>query len=98
MGRGFGKWQLRGMRFLFGVMKCSKIDYGNNRTTLWILIYSYIHVYLVNHWIIQFKWVNYSICELYLNKSIILKFVNEVLKPQNQRKRGIEKPKKQTEN
>ena len=36
--------------------------------------------------------------ELYLNKSIILKFVNEVLKPQNTRKIGIEKPKKQTEN
>ena len=39
--------------------------------------------------------MNYSICELYLNKSIILKFVNEVLNPQNPRKRGIEKPKKQ---
>ena len=34
----------------------------------------------------------------YINTSIILKFVNEVLKPQNLRKRGIEKPKKQIEN
>ena len=83
------------MRFLFGAMKCSKIDYGNDCTTLWILVYSYIHVFLVNDWIVQLKWVNYIMCELYLNKSVIYKFVDEVIKPQNQRKRGVEKPKKQ---
>ena len=51
VGGTVGKWQLRDVRFLFEMMKCSKIDCGRGYTTLWIY---------KSHWTVHFKWVNYS--------------------------------------
>lgn len=44
-------------------MKCSKIDYGTDCKILCT----------ENHWTVQFKCVNYVVCELYFNKLLPLK-------------------------
>ena len=52
----------RGTGFLCGVMTCSKIYCGDG----FIVLFEYTKI----HWIIYFEWMNYTVCELYLKKSV----------------------------
>ena len=36
LGEGNGEWLLLGMRFLFWMMKCAELRYGDGCTTLWM--------------------------------------------------------------
>lgn len=51
----------RGMGFLLGIKKCSKIYCGDGFIDPFEL-YQFIGVY--------FEWMNSMVCELYLNKSV----------------------------
>ena len=31
--------------------------------------------YTEDHWIVQFKWVNFMVCKLYLNKTVKIKYI-----------------------
>ena len=52
----------RGMGFLFGIKKCSKIYCGDGFMDL----FECTRI----HWIVYFEWINSMVCELYLNKSV----------------------------
>lgn len=56
------KWELKGMGFLFKVIKCSEIDGG---------MVAHHCEYYKNHRIEHFKWANYMKCELRINKVVI---------------------------
>ena len=60
---GNRKWWPKGARFLLGWRKCHKVDSDDGWTTLT----------LRSHWIIYFKCMNYTVCELHLNDTCLKK-------------------------
>lgn len=61
-GEENGEWLLMSIKFLWGRYKCAKIK-------LWLMVAQFCE-YAKNYWDTNFKWVNFMLCELYLNKAI----------------------------
>ena len=41
-------------------------------------MFAQIQKYTKNHWILYFKWVKFMVCDLYLNKAVIVKKINGI--------------------
>ena len=51
-------------------------DFFSGQSNVWKLIMVMaiqIYEYAKTHWIIHFKWINFIVCELYLNKAVTKK-------------------------